>query len=105
MKVALRKRNGILEFLGFVDGKGRIRKAKVRKVNPVISTSKTWGRQKAEWDKRYQVMIHSQKVPTRAFDTLAKARDLVRRAKSYHGVHWDIYDRETGEFIDKGVIK
>jgi hypothetical protein len=29
MKVALRKRNGILEFLGFVDGKGRIRKARI----------------------------------------------------------------------------
>jgi len=36
MKVALRKRNGILEFLGFVDGKGRIRKAKMRKANPVV---------------------------------------------------------------------
>jgi hypothetical protein len=34
MKVALRKRNGILEFLGFVDGKGRIRKARLKKANP-----------------------------------------------------------------------
>jgi hypothetical protein len=34
MKVALRKNKGILEFLGFVDGKGRIRKPKMRKVNP-----------------------------------------------------------------------
>jgi hypothetical protein len=34
MKVALRKNKGILEFLGFVDGKGNIRKAKMRRVNP-----------------------------------------------------------------------
>src|SRR5579859_7542631 len=101
-----RRHNGIVgvalnaagKFLGFIDGKGKIRKGRVRRLrNPVISTPKTWARQKAEWDKRYQVSIHNSRVPTRAFSTLTEAKNLIKRAKSYHGTHWDIYDRETGQ--------
>lgn len=75
--------------------------------NPRESTSKTWARQRSEGEKRWQVSIHHAKVPTRVFDTLAEAKALVSRVKrgrTYQGVHYDIFDRETGDFKESGVI-
>ena len=41
MKVALRKNKGILEFLGFVDGKGRIRKPHTKRLNNPVREFKS----------------------------------------------------------------
>lgn len=79
----------------------------IRAGNPRVSTPKTWARQRAEGEKRWQVSIHHAKVPTRVFDTLAEAKALVARVKrgrTYQGVHYDIFDRETGDFKESGVI-
>ena len=74
--------------------------------NPRISTGLTWARQKREQysHNRWQLTIHHPHVPTRVFESLTQAQNLVARAKSYKGSHYDIYDRGTGEFVEQGVI-